>query len=236
MFTFIVILNPKNIMAQAEILVKKTKDIIITGSGSAQNWNRTSWSELTEFSGLADNEVKRNLATKFKVLYSDDGIYFLFHCEDEKLSATMQSNFMELWREDVVEVFLWSNENELTYFEYELSPLNYELPLLVTSYKNKQSHWVPFEFSYKEGRRTIHKTSVKGGKKESGARITEWTAEFFIPFELLRPMDNIFPVSGTKWRANLYRIDYDRGVAHWGWQAINENFHDYENFGIFIFE
>ncbi len=31
----------------------------------------------------------------------------------------------------------------------------------------------------------------------------------FVPFELLKPLANVPPKSGTRWRANFYRMDYD---------------------------
>ncbi|MEX0719558.1 MAG: carbohydrate-binding family 9-like protein [Balneolaceae bacterium] len=237
---FLVHFNSQNLIAQpvtdSIVKVQKTKDFTITGTGKSQNWANTTWIELRELSGLVEDEEIRNLATKVKVLYSDAGIYFLFICEDEVLTATIESHFKELWREDVVEIFIWPDESELTYFEYELSPLNYELPLLVSNNKGKPSHWLPFDHSYKEERKTVHKTSVKGGEKESGESITEWSAEIFIPFELLQPLNNIFPESGSKWRANMYRIDYDKGSAHWAWQPIQKTFHDFENYGTLLFE
>jgi hypothetical protein len=230
-------MTPRNLSGQsgkeATILVKKTEDFTITGKGSADNWSKTEWIELMQRNNFENRE---GLTTKVKVLYSETGIYFLFHCYDEVLTATMEEHFMELWREDVVEVFLWPYEGETVYFEYELSPLNYELPLLVANNEGEQSHWIPFGYSYKGDRKTIHKTSVRGGEKKSGASVSEWMAEFFIPFELLRPLKNIFPESGTKWRANLYRVDYDKGTTHWTWQPVRTNFHDYQSFGTLLFE
>lgn len=218
---------------QATLTIKHTDDFTLTGNGSAKNWKLTEWVDIPHLKTANNNNSH---STKVKILYSDTGLYFLFDCEDEVLSATMNYDFMELWHEDVVEVFLWPNENEPVYFEYELSPLNYELPILVSNNNGKQSHWIPFDYSYKKGRKTRHMTSVEDGKKESDASISKWKAEFFIPFELLRPLKNIFPKSGTKWRANMYRMDYDKGQASWAWQPITENFHQYEKFGTFIFE
>ena len=92
-------------------------------------------------------------------------------------------------------------------------------------------------FHYDEDRKTIHATSVQGGESKSDSDIEGWTAEFFIPFNLLRPLENIPPQSGTKWRANLCRIDYDDDkMATWSWQLTNKNFHDYKSFGTLIFE
>ena len=239
LLTFITLLMMNeyhNVLAQsgndAVLRIKQTEDFAITGDGSAKNWSKANWVELTQRTNLE----KRDLSTRVKVLYSDTGIYFLFDCEDDVLTATMDSHFMELWREDVVEVFLWPDETNTVYFEYELSPLNYELPILVVNNEGELSHWIPFDYSYKGDRKTRHKTSVKGGEQKSGSSITKWTAEFFIPFELLRPLNNIFPEPGTTWKANMYRVDYDVGTTHWTWQPIEVNFHDYEMFGTFLFE
>ncbi len=222
-----------NAQSPESVTIKKTSDFEINGEGTATEWNQTEWIELTQRSNLDSVD---GWSSKLKILYSDTGLYFLFHNDDEILNATFDSHFEELWREDVVEVFLWPDESQPVYFEYELSPLNYELPLLVTNTDGELSHWIPFDNSYRDDRKTRHKTSVQGGPKESGAEISAWRAEFFIPFELLRPLKNIFPESGTEWRANFYRIDYDHGPTHWTWQPYERNFHDYENFGTIKFE
>ena len=75
-------------------------------------------------------------------------------------------------------------------------------------------------------------TSIIGGPKESGATIEGWRAEFFFPYALLRPLQNVPPKPGTRWRANFYRMDYDDGKrAQWEWSAVGESFHDFEKFG-----
>lgn len=64
----------------------------------------------------------------------------------------------------------------------------------------------------------------------------EWAAEFFIPYALLAPIGNEPPTKGTQWRANFYRIDYGRQPVFSSWQLTEENFHDYERFGVIEFE
>lgn len=221
---------------EAVLKVKKTDDFTLDGAGGAENWFSTDWVDISVLPS-ATGKTQR-LTTKAKVLYSDTGMYFLFQNKDQVLQATLDADFTELFTEDVVEVFLWPNENDTTYFEYELSPLNYELILLVTHDERGRSLWQPFSFNYRGDRRTRHKTSVQGGEKKSGASITGWIAEFFIPYRLLHPGINIPPEPGTKWRANLYRIDYnaDGGQTNLAWQPVNRNFHEYTKFGTFLFE
>ena len=142
---------------------------------------------------------------------------------------------LTLYKEDVVEVFLWTDEAQPLYFEYELSPLNYELPILVPNHGGTFFGWRPWH--YEGERRTRHATSVQGGEKKSGATIRGWTAEFFIPYALLKPLGNVPPKPGTRWRANLYRIDYDAAEPrHWQWQPTSGSFHEYERFGTFLFK
>lgn len=220
--------NPDN--EKVKILIKRCADFRVTGNGSSPEWAAADWIELFAYG----QQPKPANTTKAKVLYSTTGIYFLFECQDNKLSSTMKADNLNLWEEDVVEVFLWTAEDFPVYFEYEISPLNYELPILVPNYKGSFLGWLPWNY---EDKQVEHETSVTGGKKESGAAITSWMAEFYIPFKLLAPLPNVPPQPGTEWRANMYRIDHDTSPSvRWMWSRITKNFHDYNNFGIFRFE
>jgi hypothetical protein len=209
--------------------IKKCSDFAITGSGTSDQWNNTVWVNLMQ-QGKNNPEYQ----TKVKVLYSGTGIYFLFDCADKKLSASMEADNLNLYEQDVVEVFLWTDESFPVYFEYELSPLNYELPIMVPNYKGSFLGWLPWH--YTGDRRTQHSTTIRGGEKKSGSNISGWIAEFFIPYKLLAPLNKVPPASGTRWRANMYRIDYDNGVMPFVWQKTNRSFHEYNKFGTFIFE
>ena len=149
------------------------------------------------------------------------------------MTATIHADFMDLWKEDVVEVFLQTDQDPL-YFEYEISPLNYELPILISNNKGDLARWQPFH--YDADRKTRHATAVQGGEKKTNAVVSGWTADFFIPYKLLRPLNNIQPGPGTKWKANFYRVDYDNGEASWSWQPTDKSFHEYEKFGTLLFE
>jgi hypothetical protein len=203
-----------------------SKDFTITGDGSTANWNNTEWLNLPLRGGK-----KVAYETKLKMLYSDSGIYCLYYCEDKKITATLKEDYLDLWLEDVVEAFFWTDETVPLYFEYELSPLNYELPILVPNIKGKFLGWRPWH--YDGNRRTKHATHII----KDGNIVTGWTAEFFIPYTLLTPMTNVPPKNGSRWRANFYRIDHDMGEVTWQLNEVrDENFHDYEKFAAIVFE
>ncbi len=168
-------------------------------------------------------------------MYSETGIYCLFSCEDDTLTATMQQDFMPLWEEDVVEVFLQPDISQTNYFEYEISPLNYELPLIIFNSGGNLNRWVPFQ--YPDDRKTRHMVTVQGGQQLPDASVRGWTTEFFIPYTLMKPVLDKPPEPGSKWKGNLYRIDYDHGnETLWALFKNSGNFHEYDNFGLFYFE
>jgi hypothetical protein len=153
---------------------------------------------------------------------------------DRKVTSTMKEDFSDLWKEDVFEIFLWPDEMARLYFEYEISPLGYELPILVPNFNGKFLGWRPWHY---EGERLIKKaTSVQGGSKASGSPASGWTAEIFIPYSVLAPLQNVPPQKGTSWRANFYRVDHDEGRAAWDWSRVGPGFHEIDKFGSLVFE
>src|SRR5690606_36655139 len=113
---------------------------------------KASWMALERRNGNAPYQ------TRVKLLYSDTGLYALYHCEDKKITATFEEDFANLWHEDVVEMFLWTDESVPLYFEYEISPLNYELPILVPNLSGRAYGWRPWH--YEGARKTRHATHV----------------------------------------------------------------------------
>ena len=212
------------------ITVKATTDFEVTGDGSHAAWRRAEWIPMNRRPDGA-----HQYDTRFKVLYSGRGLYVLMDGEDERLTATMQNDFDDLWNEDVYEFFLWPDEEHRIYFEYEISPLGRELPILVPNFDGKFLGWRPWHY---EGDRKIQKAvSIRNGKAESGAKIDGWTAEIFMPFALLEPLQNVPPRPGVRWRANFYRVDHDGGEpTGWDWARVGEGFHEIDKFGTLLFE
>ncbi len=222
-FALVALLLP-SLAAQTQtasvLKIKQTKDFGVKADTSLKEWKSTKWLVLPKRHGAM------NYATKFKMLYSQKGIYCLFFCEDSQITSTRKKDFEDLYNEDVVEAFFWTEESFPVYFEYELSPYNFELPIMVPNNKGTFYGWRPWNFD--GDRKTKHDAEVLTNKN--------WIATFFIPYELLRPLGNVPPKQGTKWRCNFYRIDYDEKSSEWCWQPTQKTFHEKEKFGIVEFE
>jgi predicted TIM-barrel fold metal-dependent hydrolase len=213
-----------------DLHVKATDDFEVTGDGSAAAWKKAEWVPLRR--RIKDGQPYE---ARVKVLYSKTGIYVLFDGTDKKITATMKEDFSNLWTEDVYEVFLWPDERQPLYFEYEISPLNVELPILVPNHDGKILGWRPWH--YEGARKTRKATSAQGGELKSGGAVSGWRAEVFIPYELFTPLQNVPPKAGSRWRANFYRMDYDDGkTTSWDWAPVGPSFHEFQKFGTLVFD
>lgn len=213
-----------------ELTVRKCKDFRINGAGDAAAWQSTDWVVLNR-----RPNARHDYTARFRMLYSNTGVYVLFDGSDKTLTATMKEDFLDLWNEDVFECFFWTSEDHPVYFEYEISPLGYELPILVPNLDGRFLGWRPWHY---EGTKKIQKkVSATGGTNTSLSAVTGWRAEVFIPYELLTPLRNVPPKSGTRWRANFYRVDYDgEGTTGWDWARVGPSFHEFRKFGTLVFE
>lgn len=210
--------------------VPMVKDFPVNGRGDHPAWNAVPWTTLN-----ARNGVTGAPATRIKVAYSPEGVYVFMDAADRHLTATFEEDFSDLWKEDVFEAFLWPDERDTIYFEYEVSPLGRELPILIPNLDGRFLGWRPWH--YGGDRRVRHETSILGGSKQSGATIEGWRAEFKIPFAVLSPLRSVPATKGARWRANFYRVDYDGGrTVQWDWARVGRTFHDFRNFGTLEFD
>jgi len=99
--------------ARPRLSVKPVEDFAVTGQGDHAAWQQAEWTPLRR-----RQPDGHPYDTRFKVLYSTTGLYFLMDGTDKTLTATMGEDFMDLWNEDVFEVFLWTDERYPVYFEY----------------------------------------------------------------------------------------------------------------------
>ena len=215
---------------QETLTVNQCKDFLLNGKGDNVEWEKAEW---TEMSLLSDADEKYE--TKFKMLYSETGIYVLGFCEDNMITTNFVVDQDDLWEGDVFEVFLHTDPSNPVYFEYEINPLNTELVLLIPNNEGAYMGWAPWHY---EGDRKVKKAvEILNGKAEPGEKINRWTAEMFFPYALFKGLKNVPPLPGTEWKGNFYRMDYDTGKRiSWGWAPIGKSFHEYKKYRSIIFK
>lgn len=211
--------------------VRKCTDFEITGSGNSEKWKNTNWVLLNKI-----NKKGHNYQSKFKIMYSEEGIYLLFSGEDNKLTTKDYEDMDHLWFHDVFEAFFHPDPKKSTYFEFQVNPFGKQLLLTISKLNNGVS-WIPFNQSNRDYYETYSKTKViRDAAKDK--TISSWTAEVFISYKSLGLLPKIPPKSGDVWKANFYRLDYDTGeMGKWSWSpTIEESFHELNHFGFIRFE
>jgi len=205
------------------LVVRLCADFAITGRGENVEWEKASWVTLKQI-----DRPGKDIETRFKILYSSTGLYVLFNGQDEKITSPYNNDYDNLYNGDVFEVFFHPDPSSPLYFEYEVSPLNKELILLVSQKNKKFTRWRPFGHQEKK---IIKNVNIRGGQMRSGSKIEAWSAEMFFPYEILGPMITAAPVSGMRWNANFCRLDYDSGkMIKWSWSPIKVSFHEFERY------
>jgi Carbohydrate family 9 binding domain-like len=216
-----------HVLAHTDTLgVRQTADFVVDGKGSHPNWDKTGWVSLKQ---LDDNDL--NYATKFKILYSSNGVYVLFEGLDNKVTTDYREDFGNLFNADVFEVFFHTDPSIPLYFEYEINALNKELVLLIPHLEKGVMGWTPWHY---EGDRKVQKNVFI---QERNGKMEKWTAEMFFPFKLLSPLGNVPPAKGSCWNANFYRLDYDGGrMTKFAWSPVEKSFHEFKRYGTIRFE
>lgn len=218
---------PLAAQSQHPLPVKRCSDFEPDGKGSNQEWNKTSWVSLQQL------DEGKKYATAFKILYSGTGLYVLFQGEDEKITSPFQKDFENLFQADVFEVFFHPNPATPIYFEYEISPLNKELVLLIPNINGRANGWQPWHYDNKKTKKAV----FVDGVQEDGAAIRSWSAELYFPYALLSPLERVPPQAGTVWNANFYRLDYDSGkMIKWAWSPVKKSFHEFTRYKEIRFE
>lgn len=174
------------------------------------------------------------LKTEVRAFWTRESLYLLFICPYESLNVFLPAQNDKprrgLWDRDVVEVFLGADwDNIGRYKEYEVAPTGDWIDLDITL--DLKTHNTKGNRDWRSGWNTA-------ARIDDTARI--WYAAARIP---LKSVTSQVVETGTKWRANLYRIagqgpDSQRQFLCWQptcSPGLDPN-HVPENFGTLTFE
>jgi hypothetical protein len=141
--------------------IVRRPDFEVTRRRIEPAWARSAWTAPAPPGGRAP------LRGALQAALLDDGIYVLMDGTDTKLTTTGRKDFEHLWEEDVYEAFLWTDGAAPVYFEYEISPMNPELPILVPNNSGTFMGWLPWHYA---ADRKVGRRRRSGAARSSRAR------------------------------------------------------------------
>lgn len=206
--------------------------IVVDGNLDEQIWNDGWRFTLTENeTGLAVNDSA--IMTWGMVCCDMENLYIAFICNDPDIWGNYTCRDDYLWKEEVVEIFIDTDDNPENYIEIEVSPSN----TLFDSYiVNPQD--IDFQETAKFNLRDIQ-TAVKidGTLNDRLDRDTKWTVEISIPFADMLDGKQVDINTKKEWRINFYRVNRDKGRedSKYAWSPTLGRFHTPSKFGILKF-
>jgi hypothetical protein len=212
--------------------IKADTPIIIDGKLDELSWGKASEIIFKEnLTGI--NVDDSTIITKLKSCYDEQNFYIAFTCYDKDIMATLENRDDYLWEEEVVEVFIDTDDEPDTYIEIEVSPLN----VLFDSYIVNPRE-INFEktamFDLKDIQTAV---SIDGTINNHGDKDEKWVVEIAIPFKNMFGLDIGGNIKEKELKINFYRIDRNKfeEVGRYAWSPTFGSFHTPERFGVYRF-
>jgi hypothetical protein len=184
---------------------------------------------LEDFAVFWQNR-KAKTATKARLLWDRNYLYFAAEMEDSDLYADVLQNNGMTWSNDVFELFLKPSEHKLAYYEFQVNAANTQLELFLPSRgSGGYQRFAPLTQFGMESAVKLDGTLNDFTDKDKG-----WTVEGRIPLSAFQ-LSGDKPQAGDKWRFALCRYDYsvafDRPELSSTAPLTQPDFHRYEDYG-----
>ncbi len=194
------------------------------------------WANAQEIKNFAVFWEKRKpkTATRARLLWDDDNLYFTADMEDHDIYADIKGHNGMPWLNDVFELFFKPSKDKLAYYEFQVNAANGQLELFLPSRgAGGWQRFAPLTHLGMESAVTIRGTLNDYSDKDEG-----WTVEGRIPWTAFQPTGGR-PQPGAKWRFSLSRYDYSATFEHPETSAsaplTQSDFHRYEDYGELTF-
>jgi hypothetical protein len=188
---------------------------------------------LEDFSAFWEKRKARS-ATKARLLWDDDYLYFSAEMEDADLYADVKEHNGMCWTNDVFELFFKPAEDKLAYYEFQVNALNTQLEMFLPS--RGAGGYQRFAPAGKMGMESAVK--LQGTLNDWTDKDKGWTVEGRIPWKAFERTGGR-PKVGAKWRFALCRYDYsvayERPDLSSSAPLTQSDFHRYEDYGTLTF-
>jgi len=178
--------------------------------------------------------------TEARLLHGGDEFHVLFRVDDRYVRAVHTDYESDTHKDSCVELFV-QPEGRTGYFALEVNcggafSLRYiEDP---TRTANRFAKWAPVAPGDAAGVRIAHSLPARVDPELTSP--VSWWVEVAWPCRVMEPYcGRIGPLSGQRWRGNLFKCGDETSHPHWAcWAPIGDqlNFHQPRYFGSFEFE
>lgn len=208
------------------IPVYKTNDLI-TVDGNLSDWKRPLLGPFV----IHNSGEKALQNTYVSFLWDDENLYIAYNCTDSNIIGKPQTKDAQIfYTDDLVEIFIDPDGDGQNYVEIGVNAFSTNYDLLLRCISPECGGW-----------KTEIDFNIKGMETVSNINSEGYTVEIKIPFTSLEKIKNANfskPKTGTKWKANVFRIDYGKMIEYQALQPYKSakfGFHQPEEFAVFEF-
>lgn len=211
--------------------------VTVDGKGDDPAWKLAQPIDRFHLPWLGDKNRTARTATRAKLLWDRDYLYFLADMDDADLYADVREQDGATWENDVFELFFKPADDKPGYYEFQVSPAGTKLDMFLP--RRGAGGYARFKGDGKFQWET--KVELRGTLNQWSDEDQGWTAEGRIPWrDLLRTGGR--PDAGERWKFQLCRYDYS--VAFEGPELstcaptstlARPDFHHYEDYATLVF-
>ncbi|KUJ63011.1 hypothetical protein AR687_06360 [Flavobacteriaceae bacterium CRH] len=224
-FPFLLFTFSASIYSQTFSIQKTAEKINIDGDLS--DWK-------TPFLGpfvIHNSGEKASQNTMVSLSWNDENLYIAYHCNDSRIIGKSRNKDSEIYKtDDLVEIFIDPDGDGKNYVEIGVNAFSTNYDILIKCISPDCGGW-----------KTSTQFNISGLEAVSKITSEGFCTEIKIPFSSLENIENgnfIKPKSGTKWRANTFRIDYGNTTEYLALQpykSLKYGFHQPQEFPVFEF-
>ncbi|MBF4515909.1 carbohydrate-binding family 9-like protein [Flavobacterium sp. ANB] len=206
--------------------VHKTNDKIII-DGDLTDWK-------TPFLGpfvIHNSGEKATQNTMVSLSWNDENLYIAYISNDSKIIGESKMKDSEIYKtDDLVEIFIDPDGDGQNYAEIGVNAFSTNYDMLIKCVSPDCGGWKTSTSFNISGLETVSKITPEG-----------FCTEIKIPFSSLTTIENgnfATPKTGTKWKANVFRIDYGNITEYLALQpykSLKYGFHQPREFAVFEF-
>lgn len=177
--------------------------IVIDGIADEEAWKDAEVIDYFYLPWLGKNVRPSKTATKARLLWDRENLYFLAELEDHDLFADVKEHNGQTWNNDVFELFFRPSSEKESYYEFQVNALGTSFDRYFADRKSagqKRSDQDP-EFHLET------KVKLDGTLEDRKDRDQGWVVEGKIPWrDFLKTGGR--PLPEARWKFNLSRYDY----------------------------
>jgi hypothetical protein len=187
------------------LLVKKASaPIVIDGKADDAVWQTASGTGSFQ---TAEGGPEPRKPTSAKIAWDDEHLYLFVSAEDDEVSSPFTKHDEDIWKADVIEVFIDADGNGKGYVELQVSPQNVQFDSWFPTVRpNMDRAWTA---------KMTTAVNVRGTLNNDADEDQGWDAEWAIPLAAVKGGDatmnvRLPPQPGDVWRFNVVRADYGK--------------------------